>query len=392
LLGGLFVAFHHGLQFYWQNYWNGSVALLGGALLYGALPRIWRRPRVRSALVLAAGMVLLANNRPFSGLVACLPVAVALFAKLVGRQRPPLSESLGKLILPAALALALAAGGMAYYNSRVTGDPLTLPYQAHSARYAHTPLFLWQKPRPAPVYRHAVLKEFYLGWQAEGYLAQQSPLEAFKRKRKNLYFFVTPLLMVPLVTLPWMLRSRRTRFAAGAALLVFAASLTVSGTHAHYIAPIAPLLFLLVVQGLRQMNLWEWRGRARGPALLLAVAVFQVLIFALAFTLYVSQEPPAWAVQRARIQAELERTPGKHLVIARYSSDHSPHEEWVSNEADIDAAKVVWARAMGPAKDRELFEYFEGRRLWSLHPDRSTPELVELPRGTEGRIGGPVSP
>jgi hypothetical protein len=47
---------------------------------------------------------------------------------------------------------------------------------------------------------------------------------------------------------------------------------------------------------------------------------------------------------------------------------------------------------MGPAKDRELFEYFEGRRLWSLHPDRSTPELVELPRGTEGRIGGPVSP
>jgi len=392
LLGGLLVAFHHGLQFSWQNYWNGSVALLGGALLYGALPRIQRRPRVGSALALVGGVVLLANNRPFSGLVACLPVVVALFAKMAGRDRPPLAAVLGKLMLPAALVLALAAGGMAYYNARVTGDPLTLPYQAHSALYAHTPVFLWQKPRPPPAYRNEMLKNFYLGWQAEGYREQQSPLESFKRKRHNLYFFVTPLLMVPLVTLPWMLRSRRTRFATGAALLVFAASLTVSGTHAHYIASIAPLLFLLVVQGLRQVDLWEWRGRVWGPVLVLAIAILQVLIFALAFAFYTSHEPPEWAVWRVRIQAELEDTPGKHLVIARYAGDHSPHEEWVFNEADIDAAKVVWARAIDPAKERELIGYFEGRRLWNLYPDRGTPELVEFPRGVAGRDEDPSSP
>jgi hypothetical protein len=380
LLGGLLVAFHHGLQFYWQTYWSGSVALLGGALVYGALPRILRRPRVGSSLALAFGVVLLANSRPFSGLVACLPVAAVLLAKLLGRARPPRVAIFRKLFAPAAVVLALAAGAMAHYNARVTGDPLELPYRAHSAVYAHTPVFLWQQPRPAPAYRNEMLEKFYLGWQTEGYWAQQSFLESLARKRHNLYFFVTPLLMVPLVTFPWMLRSRRTRFAAGAALLVFAASLGVSGTHAHYIAPIAPLLFLLVVQGLRQVALWRWRGRAWGLALVFAIAVAQLSIFAVAFALYARHEPPAWARRRAEIRAELERTPGKHLVIARYTRDQSPHEEWVFNEADIDAAKVVWARPLDPEKERDLIAYFADRRLWSLHPDRSPPELVELPR------------
>jgi hypothetical protein len=379
LLGGLLVAFHDALQFSWQSYWSGSVALLGGALLFGAFPRIRRRPRVGSTLALVAGLILLANSRPFSGLVASLPVAAGLLG-------------LVKVVLPAVLVLALAAAAMAYYNARVTGDPLTLPYRAHSALYAYTPIFLWQEPRPAPAYRHETMKNFYLGWQAEGYRAQQSPLEAVKRKRYTLYFFLTPLLLVPLVTLPWMLRSRRTRFAAGTALLVFAASLTVSGTHAHYIAPVAPLLFLLVVQGLRQVFLWEWRGRAWGPAVVLSIAVLQVLVFALVFWLYAAQSPPEWAEQRARIQSQLDRTPGKHLVIARYAGDHSPHEEWVWNEADIDGAKVVWARSMGTAEDRDLIEYFDDRRPWSLYADREPPELVEHTAGVAGREGAPTSP
>jgi hypothetical protein len=392
LLGGLLVAFHDALQFSWQSYWNGSVALLGGALLFGAFPRIRRRPRVGSTLVLVAGAVLLANSRPFSGLVASLPVALGLLVWMVGRRRPPLATSLSKVVLPAALALALAAAGMAYYNARVTGDPLTLPYRAHSALYAYTPIFLWQEPRPAPAYRHEAMKNFYLGWQAEGYRVQQSPLEALRRKRLTLYFFLTPLLLVPLVTLPWMLRSRRARFAAGTALLVFTASLTVSGTHAHYIAPVAPLLFLLVVQGLRQVALWEWRGRAWGPVLVLSIAILQVLVFALVFVLYTAQDPPEWAEQRARIQAQLDRTPGKHLVTVRYASDHSPHEEWVSNEADIDGAKVVWARSMGREEDRDLLEYFGDRRVWNLYADRQPPELAEQPGGVPGRDGGPTPP
>jgi hypothetical protein len=381
LLGGWLVAFHHGLQFYWHGYWGGSVALLGGALLYGALPRLWRRPRVSSTCVLVAGVVLLANSRPYTGFVACLPVAAALAVRLLGRRRPPFAASLARVVLPALLLLGLSAGAMAYYNARVTGDPLRLPYQEHSAQYAFTPVFLWQEPGAPPAYRNAMFERFHLDWQAEGFRAQQSLWEAFRRKREMLYFFLTPLLLAPLATAPWMLRSRRTRFALASALLVFVASLGVAGSHAHYLAPAAPLLFLLVVQGLRQVSLWRWRGRAAGKALVAGVALLQASIFAAALALTAAQAPPAWALRRAAIETELSRTPGEHLVIVRYADDHSPHEEWVWNAADIDAAKVVWARALGPAEDGALIAYFSGRRLWSLAPDRAGGELVELPRG-----------
>jgi len=221
------------------------------------------------------------------------------------------------------------------------------------------------------------MRKFYLGWQADAYAAQQSLWESFKRKRETLYFFVTPLLVLPLVTFPWMLRSRRTRFAAGTVLLLFAASLFVSGTHPHYIAPVAPLLFLLVVNGLRQVDLWRWRGRALGHGLVVAVAVLQILAFCVALPLYAADVPPAWATERARVRTELMTTPGRHLVIVRYDPEHSPHEEWVYNKADIDAARVVWARSMGEELDRELIRYFAGRRIWYLYADRQPPELIE---------------
>ena len=60
--------------------------------------------------------------------------------------------------------------------------------------------------------------------------------------------------------------------------------------------------------------------------------------------------------------------------------------------ADIDGAKVVWARTMGPAKDRDLLEYFSDRRLWSLYADRDPPELIEYPGGVPVLDGDPTPP
>ena len=84
-----------------------------------------------------------------------------------------------------------------------------------------------------------------------------------------------------------------------------------------------------------------------------------------------------WGLQRARLLNQLNEDGGHHLVIVRYGPRYSVHREWVYNEADIDRAKVVWARAMDEAQNHKLVEYFKDRRVWLLEADsdRSPPKL-----------------
>ena len=63
-----------------------------------------------------------------------------------------------------------------------------------------------------------------------------------------------------------------------------------------------------------------------------------------------------------RRQHALAAAPGQQLVIVRYSPRHIFQEEWVYNEADIDAARVVWARDLGPEQDGELLRYYPAAR------------------------------
>jgi hypothetical protein len=83
-----------------------------------------------------------------------------------------------------------------------------------------------------------------------------------------------------------------------------------------------------------------------------------------------------WGSQRARISAVLSEDPERHLVIVRYGPGHSSHQEWVYNDADINGAKVVWARDMGTDENQRLVRYFEDRHIWLLEPDTQIPRLV----------------
>jgi hypothetical protein len=139
-IGGVLAALEFALLHRWiESYWGGAVAATGGALVIGALPRLARAGKVSAACFGALGVAILLNSRPFEGLLVVVPCAGALLWWTRLGPRPWLRRP---VILPA-LAILLANGAwLGFYNYRVTGSALTLPYAINQARNAPTPLFL----------------------------------------------------------------------------------------------------------------------------------------------------------------------------------------------------------------------------------------------------------
>ena len=135
-LGGFIVLTRIGIPSYWsQGYWGGWAAALGGALLFGALRRLLRRPRVRDSLLMGIGLAVPANSRPYEGLVLSLPALALLGTRLLS-ERDSLKRITLFRYLPAGVLLACTVAGMAFYNWRVTGRAFELPYYVHEKTYA----------------------------------------------------------------------------------------------------------------------------------------------------------------------------------------------------------------------------------------------------------------
>jgi len=370
----------------------------------GALRRI-KHPvrRVRDAVLMGFGLVVLANSRPYEGFVFSLPVAVALLVWLLKKRGASLRVALGRVVLPLTLVLVVVAIGTGYYFWRVTGNPFRMPYQINRDTYAVARYFPWQPPNPQPAYRHKVMHDFYAHLEAAQYLEARSPggwaIATITKVVAIWIFFVGPALTVPLVMLPSVLHDRRTRFllaVCGAMLAGLAAEVFF---FLHYAAPITGAIFALVMQSMRHLRQWRWRGQPSGLCLVrlvpLALAAASLVLLGkmllhvpVAFGWYTPLPRPA-SLERARLLAQLDRCEGRHLVIVRYRPDHDPLDfEWVYNEAEIDNAKVVWARDMGAAQNQELIDYFKDRHVWLLEPDLKPPGVSPYP----GEQAGPCAP
>ena len=72
---------------------------------------------------------------------------------------------------------------------------------------------------------------------------------------------------------------------------------------------------------------------------------------------------------RKPVDQQLAAMPGQHLVLVRYSKDHNSGEEYVYNDADIDHAKIVWAREIPGMDLTPLLSYFRNRDVWVYEPD-----------------------
>ena len=384
LLGGMLAVLRLGLLSYWVNgYWGGSVVALGGTLLLGALPRIYKHSRVRDSVVMAFGIALLANSRPYEGLVVSIPFAVAMVV-WVYRNRLD-RRTWTNVVLPLTALLILFAAATGYYYARVTGSPFRLAYQVNRETYATAPYFLWQKPRPEPAYNHVVMRDFYR-WELTQFEDNRTLRGALDRTRAKLNglwsFYLGPALSLPLFALPWILRDRRMRFPLIALAVFLAGLVPQTWTFPHYFAPATALLYLILVQGMRHMRLWSGRHSFEGPAavrMIVVVCCAMIVLRVFAAMTHTLIEPawPRGNLDRADVIQQLDRQPGSHLVFVRYGTNygvnHDVDHEWVYNEANIDGAKVVWARDMGRENNKELIQYFRDRKIWFLEGDGREP-------------------
>lgn len=396
LFGGLLAAVSPSLIKGWgQTYWGGGVAMLGGALVFGAVRRVFRQPRSADGLLLGLGLALLANSRPFEGFLAGLVAAAVLAFWLFFPPRPELPLVLRRVVLPTSTVLLAAALGMAYYNYRVTGDPLLMPYQTWHKTY-RTGSLVFDKPEPAgeadkaaraapPAGKKAPAaappgqgKKAPKAREGRGGPARRLPgtQEVVKSKGRwkmiqfDAVFFAPGMLALGLLGLPLAWRDRWAWIAlAGSAVVIGAVFLQGTTIFApHYLAPVAALCFALIVTSLRRLRTLRWRRFRPGRWLVRAIACAFAVAAVSGMIRWVSVPPNfRWAQAREKMIAQLNASPDKHLVIVHYARKTKIKREWVYNGTDIDAAKVVWARDLGQQRNRKLIEYFAGRKVWWLN-------------------------
>jgi len=136
-----------------------------------------------------------------------------------------------------------------------------------------------------------------------------------------------------------------------------------------------------LVQGMRHVRRWRVGRWAVGIGFSRAVVLMSLGWIAgqaamLGNTPFEVNAGSLRVYERDYFDSKLAAVPGQQLVIVRYAPNHDPDEEWVFNRADIDAAKVVWAREIPGVDMQPLLDYFHGRRVWLVEPDATPLQLT----------------
>ncbi|HVS12793.1 MAG TPA: hypothetical protein VMV46_02625 [Thermoanaerobaculia bacterium] len=419
ILGAFVVALRLGAGGYWNHtYWGGSVAAIGGALLFGATRRLFRRVGVVDSLLLALGIAILATSRPYEGLLVSLPVAALVVAGLlIGRLRP---RPWLRLALPVGVVVAATLSGIATLNHAITGDPLEFPHSLYDRTHRVPPVFLWQPEEaraalaggrtdaatlpPAleetpPEERSRASAESLSPTETPGARTGASAETGWRAPRTSgwhrlavtLYFLVGLPAILALVLTPALWRDPWSRFAALAFLAVSVGHFLIYPWWPHYSAPALAPLLVIALQGHRHLytarRAASREPRAFGRALFGAACLIQIVLFLVQIPAH-RADPSDPSRQRARLAWEFERREGRHLLLVTYPPGRNA--DWTYNAADIDAAKVIWANDLGETANADLLRYYGDRTVWAIDAAFTAIDPVpRLLRAAEAAADGP---
>jgi hypothetical protein len=383
LAGGLLAVIEFGPLSQWMNsYWGGAVSACAGCLVFGSLPRLRESGRARAAVLLGVGTVLQFLTRPYEAIFLTLSALLFFAADAKAMLRP---ATIAALVGAPALGLILL--------------PWTItPYRLSQYEYGVPTTFTVQL---LPTPHRALTREQQLDYDAQAQVHRPGT-DTFvrywqrwaSRIRFYRFFFLAPLYLALPV---FLLRLREYRF-AWVLLTIFLFSL---GTnfypyfYTHYIAALTCLFVLISVAGLERLSRWNIYGIAVGyqaGRILLFLCVAHFLFW---YALHASRDEDLYTALtpyetwdainhgdpegRIAINRQLDAQPGQQLVFVRYGPQHL-FQEWVHNAADIDHARIVWARDLGPEQNQKLLAYYPDRTAWLLEPDAHPPLLGRYPR------------
>jgi hypothetical protein len=387
LAGGLLCVIQFGPLNQWMNsYWCGAVPAAAGCLVFGALPRLRENFRIRDAAWLGLGLAIHLLTRPFESIFLLLSAVLFLL---------PAPRCLARALPVVILVAAPAIGLTLVQNKQVTGSWTTLPYMLSRYQYGVPATFTFQA-NPTP--HRELTPEQQLDYETQVAVHGQDADTIgryFKRfayrMRFYRFFWIAPLyLALPFFVIA--LREFRFAWVVLTLLLFSFGSNFYPYFYPHYIAALTCLFVLVSVTGLERLSRLTIRGLPAGQdaarfLLFLCAAHFLfwygIHVFDDAKWATAVREYQTWDIinhddpeGRAAINHQLAQVPGKQLVFVRYSPQHT-FREWVHNAADIDGARVVWARDMGTTEDEKLRRYYLDRTVWFLQPDARPPRLTK---------------
>lgn len=381
-----------------QTFFGGGPALLGGVLVYGAFARLLRRPNWPAAVCLGLGLVIWSITRPYEGLLASLPVLVVLFWNAARATRAEKSRWLMQVGLPLACVMVAGLLALGWYHQRVTGSPWTWPYRLYEATYTKrtsllNTLLSWTTLGPR---ERTIPSLEYASSAGTMRVAETKPvLYGFWKAVRQWWFHVGLIWTIPFCLACGSTFITRSDASSRGRRLIAVSMTTItlvgvaillqrSAGMPHYAAPIMPLVMLLTVEGLRRLRVQKVGGLQIGQILVSWMIWTAILFFALPLVMGTAQlNVRPWSLERERILRELESRPRRSLVIVHYGPQHSMHEEWVYNRADIASTHVIWARHLDPSRMRELIQLFPDRDVWIVEPDVPQDKRIDL------RPGGP---